>query len=49
MKKIELTIEQQELFMQLYAGLTSAQIEKALRSAKLTHRDWLAFVRLFRD
>lgn len=31
------------LFTHLYATLTTSQIEKALRNAGLTHKDWLEF------
>ncbi|WP_168121908.1 hypothetical protein [Paenibacillus sp. HB172176] len=32
-----------DIFQQLYATLTTAQIEKALRAAGATHQDWLDY------
>jgi hypothetical protein len=34
-----------EIFTQLYATLTSAQIDRALRAANASHQDWIAFLR----
>jgi hypothetical protein len=34
-----------EIFKQLYATLTSAQIDKALRASNASHQDWIAFLR----
>lgn len=34
-----------EIFKQLYATLTSAQIDKALRAANASHQEWIAFLR----
>jgi hypothetical protein len=35
-----------EIFRQLYATLTTSQIEKALRAAGATHQEWMDFCKM---
>jgi hypothetical protein len=36
-----------QIWKELYSTLTTAQIEKALRNAKLSHEDWILFLKIF--